>query len=96
MTVDIWVENHQPVSLAPLVDLKARKGTLLYIGRRVAGDGAVFEGGDAPGWVVFDGQDGFGPVADPGSVWYDDTLDWGRSLGRILQPGEALHVRYRS
>lgn len=93
MTIDIWVENHLPVTLVPLVDLPLRRGSLLYLGRRVA-DGRVFEGGDAPGWVVFNGRDGFSPVGDPGDAWYDDLLDWGRSLGRVLQPGESLHVRY--
>ena len=39
MTVDVWVENHQPVALAPLVDLPVRRGGLVYIGRRVAADG---------------------------------------------------------
>ncbi len=94
MTVDVWIENHQPVSLAPLLDLGVRRGDLLYIGRRVTTDGRVFENGDAPGWVVYDGTDGFAPVEDPGEPWYDTALDWGRSLGRVLQPGEALHVRY--
>jgi hypothetical protein len=94
MHVDIWVENHQPIALAPLLDLRARRGSLLYIGRRVGTDGKASDGGDAPGWVIFDGNDGFVPVGDPGNAWYDDTLDWGQSLGRLLQPGEALHVRF--
>jgi hypothetical protein len=93
MTIDVWIENHQPVSLTPLLDLGARRGDLLYIGRRVTADGQVFEG-HTPGWVIFDGEDGFTPVGDLGEPWYDATLDWERSLGRVLQPGEVLHVRY--
>ena len=95
-TVDEWVENHQPGPLQPLNDLRLGRGSLVYIGRRVTLDGAVFEGGDAPGWVVFDGQSGYTPVADPVSAWYDEQMDWGASLGRILAPGESLHVRFSS
>jgi hypothetical protein len=53
-----------------------------------------FAGPEAPGWVVFNGRDGFRAAEDPADCWYDDALDWDRSLGRLLQPGEALHVRY--
>jgi hypothetical protein len=96
MTVDVWVENHQPTALRPLLDLEVRRGSLLYIGRRVTLGGDCYEGSDAPGWVVFDGQDGYAPVADPLSAWYDERLDWGASLGRVLAPGESLHIRYGS
>jgi hypothetical protein len=56
----------------------------------------AFDGADAPGWVVYDGQGHFHAADNPADSWLDDTLDWDRSLGRLLQPGEALHVRYTS
>jgi hypothetical protein len=109
--VDVWVENHQPVPLAPLRDLELRSGSVVFIGTRVVSRRArvsdladtgplappeidVFAGPDAPGWVVYDGQGHFHAADTPDDRWLDDTMDWDRSLGRLLQPGEALHVRY--
>lgn len=111
MPADIWVENHQPVPLAPLKGLGLRRGSIVFIGKRVVRrpervsdladtDGQVgptadvFEGAEAPGWVIFNGRDGFRAADDPTDCWYDDTLDWDRSLGRLLQSGESLHVRF--
>ena len=111
MPVDVWVENHQPVSLVPLQELGLRRGSIVFIGTRVvsrrdrtselaetgpADPPAVeaFDGPEAPGWVVYDGQGHFHAADDPADRWLDDILDWDRSLGRLLQPGEALHVRY--
>jgi hypothetical protein len=111
MPADVWVENHQPVPLAPLAELGMRRGSIVFIGKRVvrrpeqrselaetngqAGpDLEVFEGAEAPGWVIFDGRDGFRAADDPTDCWYDDALDRDRSLGRLLQPGESLHVRF--
>jgi hypothetical protein len=51
-------------------------------------------GAEEPGWVIFDGWDGFRSAGDPTDSWYDAALDWDRSLGRLLQPGEALHVPF--
>ena len=111
MPVDVWVENHQPVPLAPLNELNLRRGSVVFIGTRVVTrrdrvselaetgggdptDVEVFDGPEAPGWVVYGGQGHFHAAADPSDRWLDDLLDWDRSLGRLLQPGEGLHVRY--
>ena len=91
MKVDVWVENHQPVPLVPLAELGLRRGTLLFVKNRVCGPGAEYPG---PGWCVYDGEQGFTALADPTDAWYDPNLDFGKSLGRLLQPGEVLHVRY--
>ena len=95
MNVDVWVENHQPVPLAPLRELALRPGTVLYIGKRVTTADVPDREHPRPGWVVYDGADGFAAVGDV-TRWWDDQLDWGASLGRLLQPGEVLHVRYTS
>jgi hypothetical protein len=109
--VDVWVENHQPVPLAPLRGLDLRRGSVVFIGTRVVSrpdrtsdladtgpwespDRKEFGGAEAPGWVVYDGQGHFHAADDPADRWLDDALDWDRSRGRLLQPGEALHVRY--
>ena len=54
----------------------------------------VFQRAEDPGWVIFDGRDGFRSAGDPTDSWYDAALDWDRSLGRLLQPGEALDVPF--
>ena len=111
MPIDVWVENHQPVPLAPLRELGLRRGSVVFIGTRVVSrraqisdladtdgealpDVEAFAGPESPGWVVYDGQGHFHAADNPADRWLDDTLDWDRSLGRLLQPGEGLHVRY--
>ena len=54
----------------------------------------MFEGAEAGLGDFFDGRDGFRAADDPTDCWYDDALDRDRSLGRLLQPGESLHVRF--
>lgn len=102
--VNVWVENHTPVPLRPLAEVLAGAGPLtpVYVGRAVFRDGPTrrseFTTGGYVGWFFpSDGQDQFREAGGGNGndhYWYADGMDLDESLGRLLQPGEVLHITH--
>ena len=89
MKTQLWIESHQPVPLVPLSMLKIEPGDLIYIGLRVSAE----EPDDAPGWVLA-GPNGLFISLTTAEYFWDDDMDYEKSMGRRLQESESVLVRY--
>jgi hypothetical protein len=87
----LWVESHQPVPLVPLSMLKIEPGDVIYIGTHVTEAGEQ----ECPGWVLA-GTAGLFVCLTTAAYFWDDDLDYEKSLGRRLQPDESVLVRFTS
>ena len=87
MKTQLWVESHQPVPLVPLSMLKIDPGDVIYIGQMATDE--------CPGWVLA-GEAGLFVCLETGRYLWDDDLDYEHTLGRKLQSGESVLVRYTS
>jgi hypothetical protein len=86
---ELWVESHQPVSLVPLSMLKIEPGDVIYIGTHVTPTGVQ----SPPGWVLA-GPAGLFVCLVSAHYFWDDDLDYERSMGRRLQSNESVLVRF--
>ena len=89
MKAQLWVESHQPIPLVPLSMLRIEPGDVIFIGTRVTGEGAD----DSPGWVLA-GTAGLFISLTSADYFWDDDLDYEKSMGRRLQAAEAVIVRF--
>jgi hypothetical protein len=69
--------------------VRIEPGDVIYIGTRVTDGGAE----DSPGWVLA-GTAGLFISLTTAAYFWDDDLDYERSMGRRLQAAEAVLVRF--
>jgi hypothetical protein len=105
MKTVVRVENHRPVPLKTLKDLAAETsrlphladGTVAYLSVAYWHDGGGLGGGPdygAAGWHVLSGN--FWSRVDGTNAFPDEHLEYRRSTGRLLQPGERIVVTHEN
>jgi hypothetical protein len=105
MKAQLWVEAHQPVPLVPLSMLRVEPGDVVFIGKyqeKVTGDRLWDKKKDDAlqecfpiGWFQA-GPNGVFVSLDTADYFWDNFMDYEKSMGRRLQPDESVLVRYTS